>query len=118
MLTGLCASAHSKLIPKVNARLRCIACLQIKKKKIDSKILESKTDDLERLSAAGNVKETASLTLTIAQVLNDPDSSTEVDFFCPKRNSFCLYFFLTLVYSFALGYVNNTGNSYFSTNSL
>ena len=118
MLTGLCTSANSKLIPKVNAHLRCIAYLQIHTKKINSQILESKTDDLERLSAAGNVKETASLTLTIAQVLNDPDSSTEVDFFCPKRNSFCLYFFLTLVHSFALGYVNNTGDPHFSTNSL
>ena len=52
--------------------------MQIEKKKIDSKILESKTKDLERLSAAGNVKETASLTLIIAQVLNDPASSDEV----------------------------------------
>ena len=106
VFTGLCVSAHSKLIPKVNAHLRCIAYLQIKKRKINSKILESKTDDLERLSAAGNVKETASLTLTIAQVLNDPASSDEVGFFCPKRNSFCLNFFLTVVHSFALGYVN------------
>ena len=99
-------SAHGKLITKVNAHLRCIAYLQIEKKKIDSKILESKTKDLERLSAAGNVKETASLTLIIAQVLNDPASSDEVGFFCPKRNSFCLNFFLTLEHSFALGYVN------------
>ena len=83
VLTGLCASAHSKLIPKVNAHLRYIAYLQIKKQQINIKKLESKSDDLERLSAAGNVKETASLTLTIAQVLNDPDSSNQVDFFCP-----------------------------------
>ena len=106
MLTGLCASAHSKLIPKVNAHLRCIAYLQIKKTKIDLTKLESKSGDLERLSAAGNVKETASLTLTIAQVLNDPASSNDVGFFCPKRNSFCLNFFLTVVHSFALGNVN------------
>ena len=96
MLTGLCASAHSKLIPKVNAHLRCIAYLQIKKRQINIKILESKSDDLERLSAAGNVKETASLTLTIAQVLNDPDSSNQVDFFCPKRNSFLPLFLFDL----------------------
>ena len=106
MLTGLCASVHCKLIPKVNAHLRCIAYLQIENKEIDIKILESKSDDLERLSAAGNVKETASLTLAIAQVLNGPATSDEVGFFCPKRNSFCLNFFLTLVHSFALGYVN------------
>ena len=99
MLTGLCVSAHSKLIPKVNTNLRCIAYLQIQNKEIDIKILESKSDDLERLSAAGNVKETASLTLTIAQVLNDPASSNDVGFFCPKKNSFCLNFFLTLGHS-------------------
>ena len=109
MLTGLCASAHSKLIPKVNAHLCCIAYLQINKTKIDLTKLESKRSDLDRLSAAGNVKEIASLTLTIAQALNDPALSNKVGFFCPKKNSFCLYFFLTLGLNFALGYVNKGG---------
>ena len=92
--------------------------LQIRKEKIDPKVLENKADDLERLSAAGNVKETASLTLTIAQVLNDPDSSTEVDTFCLKRNSFCFYFFLTSVHSFPLRYVNTEERPYSSPDTV
>ena len=51
--------------------------LQVKKVEFTVKQLEEKAKDLDKLASAGNVKETATMVSSIAQVLNEQTNAGE-----------------------------------------